>query len=49
MRQTGNTGTRYTDVAVRPGVAYEYAVAAYREGYPHPMSSISQTVYATPW
>ena len=49
VRQTGNTDTRRTDAAVEPGVAYEYAVAAYREGYPHPLSDISQPVYATPW
>ena len=49
VRQTGNTDTRRTDVAVEPGVAYEYAVAAYREGYPHPLSALSQPVYATPW
>ena len=47
--QTGNTQTVYTDLTARPGVLYEYGVAACREGYPNPMSPISHPVYAQPW
>ena len=47
--QTGNTRTVYTDVTAQPGVLYEYGVAAYRDGYPNPMSPISHRAYAQPW
>ena len=47
--QTGSTQTVHTDLTARPGVLYEYGVAAYREGYPNPMSPISHPAYAQPW
>ena len=47
--QTGNTRRVYTDVTAQPGVLYEYGVAAYRDGYPNPMSPISHPAYAQPW
>ena len=47
--QTGNTRTVYTDLTARPGVLYEYGVAAYRDGYPNPMSHISHPAYARTW
>ena len=47
--ETGSTQTVYTDLTARPGVLYEYGMAAHREGYPNPMSPISHPAYAQPW
>ena len=41
VAQTGNADTAYIDHTAQPGVTYEYGVAAYRDGYPNPLSSIS--------
>ena len=39
----------YVDATAEPGVAYEYGVSAYRDGYSAPWGSISRPVYTTPW
>ena len=49
VRQTGNTLTTYIGETVEPRVNYHYAVAAYREGYPEPLSYFSNLAYATGW
>ena len=49
VAQTGNANTAYIDHTAQPGVTYEYGVAAYRDGYPHPLSSISHRAYARTW
>ena len=46
--QTGNTNTAYIDHTAQPKVTYEYGMAAHRDGYPNPMSSISHRAYAEP-
>ena len=46
---TRGTSTSYIDHTAQAGVAYEYGVAAYRDGYTNPWSSISHRTYAKPW
>ena len=46
VAQTSNADTAYIDHTAQPGVTYEYGVAAYRDGYPNPLSSISHRAYA---
>ena len=46
---TGNNRTEFTDHTARPGVAYVYAVAAYRDGHEDPMGPISLPAYAQTW
>ena len=46
---TSGASTSHIDHGAETGVAYEYAVAAYRDGYPNPWSSISHRAYARPW
>ena len=49
VAQTGNANTAYIDHTAQPGVTYEYGVAAYRDGYPNPLSAISHRAYARTW
>ena len=50
IRQTGSTTTGYTDHTAEPGVLYEYAVAAYREGLTPQFTGISTVkAYARTW
>ena len=47
---SGNTGAEYIDHTAQPGVAYEYAVAAQRNGQNPPTGRISTArAYAMPW
>ena len=46
---TGNANTHYIDHTAQPGVTYEYGVAAYWDGYIHPLGQISNRAYARPW
>ena len=46
---TGNANTHHIDHTAQPGVTYEYGVAAYWDGYPHPLGQISNRAYARPW
>ena len=46
---TGNANTHYIDHTAQPGVTYEYGVAAYWDGYTHPLGQISNRAYARPW
>ena len=46
---TGNANTQYIDHTAQPGVTYEYGVAAYWDGYTHPLGQISNRAYARPW
>ena len=47
---SGNTSAGYIDYTAQPGVAYEYAVAAQRNGQNPPTGGISTArAYAMPW
>ena len=46
---TGSKRISFIDHRAQTGVLYEYAVAAYREGYPNPMGTISNRAYARAW
>ena len=46
---TGNANTHHIDHTAQPGVTYEYGVAAYWDGYPHPLGQISNRAHARPW